>query len=119
MEVRPPVLLLVTLVVGAASAQVATGDGASSYEGKIVRTISFDPPNQPIPPDEFDRLLPFHVGQPLKLEDVRTALQKIYQTGRFADASIDAEPRPNGVDIRISTELNFFVGGVMLDGAAN
>jgi outer membrane protein insertion porin family len=120
LEVRPPVWLLVTFVVGvAASAQTAPPDAPSSFEGQIIRSIRFDPPNQPLPADEFERLLPLHSGSPLRSEDVKAALQKIYETGRFSDASIDAEPRPDGVDLRISTELTYFVGGVTVDGAAN
>jgi outer membrane protein assembly factor BamA len=124
--VRPPVLLLVTFVVGvAASAQdaqtVAPSQGSSntSYEGQIIRAIRFDPPNQPIPFDELDRLLPLHTGAPLHMQDVRTALQKLYETGRFSDASIDAESAPDGVQLKISTEVTYFVGGVSIEGSVN
>jgi len=114
------VLLLVTFVVGvAASAQDAQTDVSSRYEGQIIRAIRFDPPNQPLPPDEFDRLLPLHVGSPLHAEDVRAALQKLYETGRFSDAWIDADARPDGVALRISTELTYFVGGIGVEGAAD
>ena len=53
------------------------------------------------------------------MQDVRTALQKLYQTGRYSDASIDAEPAPDGVQLKISTELNYFVDGVSIEGAVN
>ena len=119
-------LLLVTIVVGvAASAQDAQtgvpsrGSSNTSFEGQIIRAIRFDPPNQPIPFDELERLLPLHSGAPLHMQDVRTALQKLYATGRFSDASIDAEPAADGVQLRISTESNYFVGGVSIEGAVN
>ena len=53
------------------------------------------------------------------MDDVKTAIQKIYATGRFSDVSIDAEPQSDGVEIRIVTELNYFVGGVNVEGAPN
>lgn len=113
-------LLLVTFVVGvAASAQDAHPPAPSRFEGQIIRAIRYDPPNQPLPFDELDRLLPLHTGSPLRMQDVRTALQKLYQTGRYADASIDAEPAADGVELRISTEFNYFVDGVSIDGAVN
>lgn len=111
-------LLLVTFVVGvAALAQDAQPGAPSRFEGQIIRSLHFDPPNQPLPYDELDRLVPLHAGSPLRMQDVRTALQKLYQTGRYSDASIDAEPAPDGVQLKISTELNYFVGGVSIEGA--
>ncbi len=113
-------LLLVTFVVGvAASAQDAPTAAPSRFEGQIIRSIRFDPPNQPIPFDELGRLLPLHPGSALHAQDARAALQKLYETGRFSDVSIDAEPAPEGVELIISTELNYFVGGVNVEGAAN
>ncbi|HEV2202264.1 MAG TPA: BamA/TamA family outer membrane protein [Bryobacteraceae bacterium] len=117
---RPPVLLLVTFVVGvAASAQDAQTGVSSRYEGLIIRAIRFDPPSQPLPPEEIARLLPLQAGSELHAADVRQALQKLYETGRFSDAWIDADARPDGVELRISTELTYFVGSVSVEGAAD
>ena len=111
-------LLLVPFIVSvAASAQDAQRVAPSRFEGQTIRAIRFNPPDQPIPPDEFSHLLPLHVGSPLHAEDVRVALQKIYETGRFSDASIDGDPLADGVELRISTEFTYFVGGVDVDGA--
>lgn len=103
----------------AASAQDAQTGVPSPYEGRIIRAIRFDPPNQPLPADEFDRLLPLHAGSELHAADVRAALQKLYETGRFSDVSIDADARPDGVELRISTELTYFVGGISVEGAVD
>ena len=51
--------------------------------------------------------------------DVRTAIQKLYQTGRFSDISVDAELQGEVVTLRIATELNYFVSGVAIDGVAD
>jgi outer membrane protein insertion porin family len=116
-----PLLLLAATVVRAQDSPrpPAGADGRTNLEGRVIRRIVFDPPAQPLPPDELERLLPFHGGSPLKMDDVRSALQMLYKTGRYFDVSIDAEPAGDAVDLRISTELNYFVGYVTLDGAAD
>ena len=56
---------------------------------------------------------------PLRQDDVRQTLQKLFETGRFADVAVDAEPLGDGVAVRISTQLNYFVGGVSIEGVAD
>ena len=85
----------------------------------MIGRIDFDPAEQPLPRPELDRLLPLHVGSPLQKVDVRQSLQKLLDTGRFSDISIDAEPMGDGVALRISTEFTYFVGGVSFDGVSD
>ena len=59
------------------------------------------------------------MGSPLRQTDVRQSLQKLFDSGRFADVTIDAEPVEDGVALRISTQLNYFVGGVTFEGVAD
>ncbi len=85
----------------------------------MIARIDFDPVDQPLPRAELDRLLPLRTGALLRAEDVRQTLQKLFETGRFADVVIDALPSSDAagpVIVRISTTLNFFVGGVSIDG---
>ena len=120
-NVRPPVLMVLPLLLGAAAALAqdsATG-GSPVFESRTIGRIDFNPPEQPLPGPELDRLLPLHVGSPLRQVDVRQALQKLLDTGRFSDVSIDAEPLGDQVALRISTELTYFVGGVSFDGVAD
>src|SRR5262249_24667003 len=77
--------------------------------------IDFAPPDQPLPLDELERLLPLRPGSPLRQDDVHEALQKLFLTGRFADVIIDASPSGDGVALRISTTPNFFVDGVTFE----
>ncbi|MEO8049847.1 MAG: BamA/TamA family outer membrane protein [Acidobacteriota bacterium] len=118
---RPPVLMVLPLLLGvvAASAQNPAGGGSEALEGRMIGRIDFSPPDQPLPRPELDRLLPLHVGSRLRQDDVRQALQKLFDTGRFSDVSIDAEPLGDGVALRISTELTYFVGGVSFEGVAD
>jgi outer membrane protein insertion porin family len=116
----PPMLLAATVVRAQDSPRPRAGaEGRIDLEGRAISRIDFDPPNQPLPPDELERLLPLHAGSPLKMDEVRAALQKLYETGRFSDVSVDAEPAGDAVALRISTELNYFVGSVSLEGAAD
>jgi outer membrane protein insertion porin family len=116
----PPLLLAATVVRAQDSPRPRAGaEGRTNLEGRTISRIDFDPPNQPLPTDELERLLPLHAGSPLKMDDVRAALQRLYETGRFSDVSVDAEPAGDAVALRISTELNYFVGGVGLEGAAD
>ncbi len=118
--VRSPVLLLATLMLASAVlGQVAPPDASASVEGRIIARIEFQPPNQPLPRDELDRLLPLKQGAPLTAEDTRAALRKLYETGHYTDVVISAEPAAEAVTVRISTERAYFLQGVTLDGASD
>src|SRR5580700_7226162 len=109
-NVRPPVLMVLPLLLGAVAALAQDPAGGSPvFEGRTIGRIDFSPPDQPLPRPELDRLLPLHVESPLRQADVRQTLQKLLDTGRFSDVSIDAEPLGDGVALRISTELKYFV----------
>ena len=86
------------------------------WEGRPISRIEFDPPQQPLPPEELTRLLPLKTGSKLRMDDVRDAIKKLYATGRFADVSIDASEDGPGAALKISTELNYFISGVNITG---
>src|SRR5579871_664176 len=113
-NVRPLVpLILVFLSTIPSLAQDLTGD----LEGQSVTRIDFDPADQPLPREELDRrMLPLKTGAPLRIGDVRAAIQALYDTGRFKDISVDAEREGAGVVLKISTELTYFVSRVTIDG---
>jgi len=113
-SVRSPVLVVSLLIAGV----IAPGqESPASFEGRMIDRIEFDPAQQPLPIAEMERLLPFHAGSVLKRADIRAAIQKLYQTGRFSDISIEGFPVPGGVTVRIRTTLTFFISGVTIEGA--
>ncbi len=117
--VRRPVLLLA--LMGAVARGQTPVAAALDWEGRSVGRIVFDPPNQPLPIAELQKLLPFQPGSTLSREDVRTAIQKLYATGRFLDVSIEGEPIENdggSIVIRITTQPTYFVSRVSFDGIA-
>ncbi len=111
-------LLLLSLLIGVALAPVAFAQDARAYEGRVVGRIDFDPVDQPIPRVQLDKLVPIHPGDRLKLDDVHTAIQSLYQTGRFANISISALNEGTTLVLHIATELSYFVGQVTINGVA-
>jgi outer membrane protein insertion porin family len=116
--VRPPALLLVPLLLGVAAA-AAQDAGAGDYEGRPIGRIEFDPSDQPLPRAELDRLLGIGAGSTLTLAAIRESIQNLYRTGRFSDISIDARLEADAVVLRISTQFNYFVSQVTIDGVAD
>ncbi len=112
-SVRPPVLLLLLFAAAVACAQTA----ASTLDGRPVARVEFDPAAQPLPAAELEALLQIKAGTPLNPSQIRTAIQKLYDTGRYSNISISGDLTSEGtVVVRISTEFNYFVGGVTVEG---
>jgi outer membrane protein assembly complex protein YaeT len=115
-------LLLLSLLIGVAIAPAQDGPqdnskvSAAAYDGRVVGRIDFDPPDQPIARAQLDKLVPIHAGDRLKLADVHTAIQNLYDSGRFANISISAADQGGTLVLTISTELSYFVGQVTIDG---
>lgn len=88
------------------------------YEGKPIAVIKFDPERQPLTFEQLMAMLPLHPGQELRGSDVRDAIQRLYETGEYADISIDAKPSASGVDLTIITKPRYFIGNVGLTGVS-
>jgi outer membrane protein assembly complex protein YaeT len=86
------------------------------YEGLSVVNIQFDPMNQPLEPSELFAILPLKRGQPLRAADVRTSIDRLFATGRYADIQVDAETYNGGVIIRFITKNSWFIGNVKVAG---
>ncbi len=119
-NVRSPVFLLVMLAAAViAPAQDRSPASPEQFEGRSIARVEFDPPDQPIPLDQLQLLLPFHAGSALHGSEVRDAIEKLYLTGRFSDISIDGEPATDGsgaVIVRIHTSFNYFVSSIKING---
>ena len=98
-----------------ACARVASAQTAK-YEGQPIAGIQFVPPEQPLTAAEAANILPLKVGQPLRLADVHTAIERLYATGDFEDIQVDAQPAPSGVTVRILTKNSWFIGNVAVEG---
>jgi outer membrane protein assembly complex protein YaeT len=89
---------------------------ASDYEGKPIARILFVPREQPVDPEELHRILPVKERTPLRLDDVRAAIARLYATGTYADIKVDAELRDGELILRFITENNWFIGRVAVRG---
>lgn len=95
---------------------VALRAAPDQYEAKPISVIAFEPREQPIPSSELAEILPLKMNTPLKMETVRTAIERLYATGRYEDIAVDAELRDGKVVLRFLTKSNWFVGRVSVTG---
>src|SRR3981081_1837393 len=107
-----PTLVFILLIIFPAAVM---GD-ASNYEGKTIARILFVPREQPVDPEELHRILPVKERSPLRLDDVRAAIARLYATGTYADIQVDAELRNGELILRFITQNNWFIGRVAVKG---
>ncbi len=91
------------------------GNAASNeYEGKPIAAVQFDPAMQPLTLDQLMAMLPLRIGQPLRASDLRDSIQRLYQTGEYADIAVDATlsqaGAPAGVILKFITKPAYFIG---------
>lgn len=87
----------------------------SRFEGSRVVDIQFSPA-QVLDPSDLSKILPVRKGEPLRLEDVSSSIDRLFATGRFEDIAVEAEPSGPGVVIRFLIKPAWFVGGVTVNG---
>lgn len=88
----------------------------SSFDGRIVTGIEFSPAEQPLPRTELDAVLPIQVGDRLSGEAVRSAIQKLYNTGHFAEIQVEGSESGDGVRLTFATQSNYFISRVSIRG---
>ncbi|MEO5922916.1 MAG: outer membrane protein assembly factor BamA [Bryobacteraceae bacterium] len=115
MRLRTFVFMLVASLARAQQAATEAPPGPS-MEGRTVSRVEFLPADQPLPREELDRLLPVHTGAPLRMSEIREAIQKLYLTGRFSDISVDATIEGEGTVIAFTTAPTYFVSRVSIQG---
>ncbi len=86
------------------------------FEGRPIAGIQFEPEKQPLTFDQLLAMTPLHVGQPLRMSDVRDAIEELYKTGEYDDIAVDATLSGQGVNLKFLTKPNFFIGHVGVNG---
>jgi len=99
-----------------AALTVSTAAGADPYEGKPIASVTFDPQRQQLTSDQLLAMIPLRVGQPLRGSDLRDSIQRLYQTGEYADIAVDATLEAGGVALKFITKPAFFIGYIAVDG---
>jgi outer membrane protein insertion porin family len=100
----------------AALCSILLNAAPNDYEGKPVASVQFDPAVQPLTFDQLMAMLPLRVGQPLRASDLRDSIQRLYQTGEYADIAVDATLATAGVNLRFITKPAFFIGYFDVNG---
>jgi outer membrane protein assembly complex protein YaeT len=118
------VLLLVAVTAPAVFSQSPAAFGQPDaaapyrkYEGMTIANIRFEPARQPLEASVLHDILPLKMNQPLRVADVRAALERMFETGRYTDIQVDAEPYRGGVALTLRTEGRWFIGDVSVRGA--
>jgi len=110
------VVLLGAALPQRAPTQVTTQTPGTGFEGEPVANIVFEPAEQPLEGRELFDLLPVKRNQPYHAADVRTAIERLYATGRYQDIQVDASPialnQTQGVIVRFITKNSWFIGSV-------
>lgn len=88
---------------------------AQQFEGRTVRQVSI-PGIQPADEKRLIELLPLKAGEPYTAAKVRDSIQRLYATRRFVDIQVDAVPSGDGVALTFLNTVNYFIGGVFVEG---
>src|ERR1700733_14046767 len=94
----------------AALCSVPLNAASNEYEGKPIASVQFDPATQPLTFDQLMAMLPLRIGQPLRAPDLRDSIQRLYQTGEYAEIAVDATLAPAGVNLKFITKPAYFIG---------
>ena len=99
-------------------AQQSQPGNLAKYQGLKVTEIRFPAIPAVATQQQLRDLLPQKQGEPLERDVIRQSIHVLYDTGRFADIQVEAEPSPdNGVVLSFVTAPNYFVGEVRVEGA--
>src|ERR1700683_3687852 len=102
--------LLIATPMLAALCTVLLSAAPNEYEGKPIASVQFEPAAQPLTFDQLMAMIPLHIGQPLYASDLRDSIQRLYQTGEYADIAVDATLAPAGVNLKFITKPDYFIG---------
>jgi outer membrane protein insertion porin family len=95
-----------------------TPDNLAKYEGLKVAGIRFPAISSAVGQQHLRDLLPQKQGQPLERDGLRRSIHVLFDTGRFTDIRVEAEPAAdNQVTLSFLTTLSYFVGEVRVEGA--
>jgi outer membrane protein assembly complex protein YaeT len=93
-------------------------DNLTKYQGLTVAEIRFPTISSAAAQEHLRALLPQKQGQLLERDGIRQSIHVLYDTGRFTDIRVEAEPASdNRVVLSFVTTPNYFVDEVRVEGA--
>jgi outer membrane protein insertion porin family len=66
--------------------------------------------------EDLKKRVPLHVGSVFHERDLRSALQNLYASGRYADLAVDARDEGSGMALRFVTQRAYFIGRIEVYG---
>jgi len=88
----------------------------TTLDGLRVSEVRFQPELQPLRADELRQLMGIGPGDTLKPDSIRRGIESLFQSGRYADISIDAVRTGDSVALTVFTKATWFVGRVLVEG---
>ena len=96
----------------------AATDSLRAWEGLEIKAVEFEGVDrsrlEPLP-----EMLPVQPNQPLRAEDIRQSLRRLYATGLYQRISVEGERQGNEITLRFKGTQQFFLGRVIVDGVKN
>ena len=99
------------------SADAAT-DSLRAWEGLEIAGVEFEGVDR-VRLEPLPEMLPLQPNQPLRAEDVRQSLRRLYATGLYQQIAVEGERQGNQVTILFRGTEQFFLGRVTVDGVKN
>lgn len=98
------------------TAQAAPGTAQDNFDGRTITRILFYPSQQPYPEAELLKILPLKTGSVFEEQQLPSAIQALFSTGRFANIAVDGASSPGGVDLKFVTTPAYFIGNISVQG---
>jgi len=87
-----------------------------NFDGKVVKSVRYDPPNQPIDSRDLKNMQIVQVGEALNRKQIAATIDRLFASGLYDDIQVDGEPSGNGVALRFITRARRFIGHVGAQG---
>jgi outer membrane protein assembly complex protein YaeT len=87
----------------------------ASFEALPIAAIQYAP-SSVLSDSDLARIQPLKVGDPLRSEDVASAIDALFATGEFENVRVEAERSGSGVIVRFVTAPTRYIASLTIDG---
>jgi len=85
-------------------------------DGKVVVEVVYDPPRQPLAPEDLKAVQQVAKGEPYSGRAVAETIDRMFATGVYLDIQVDATMVGSGVRVTFITKAAGFVGHITIEG---
>ena len=90
-----------------------------AFTGRRISAIRYAPETQPYSLALLDQMNPVKAGDVFNIRKIASAIERLYETGRFYTVDVDAALSGEEVILEFRTEPAWFVGKVTVNGLAD